>query len=621
MPLFSQNDWTVREVKEAARLANAAYEDESAPSGWKKVSIMRLLEKAKVQAGNDITFSGLGVTNDKGEGFLQLLKSDDGRYALSFRGTDGLKDAQWWLGLASDKNGYVLSFEIAIEALGAAFKKLGISPSDLLITGHSLGGAAVNQFFNHAKYVAENAETAHQIQEARLWKSFVGANYIGFESPFISKWSDHDQVVNFGFSNDPIFMASHEPGDVRQGAVYTQNWNTIWTGKTKGTSWDRILDPHKNVKLIESLELLQSSGLYALEKYQGSDFADITEDSIVYFIRGEKHAANVPTGRDPFTPNYVFGRESVDLITGSKSSDIIDSFAGDDIVIGGKGSDVILGGAGDDLIYANTKQNYKARYNSSAIDDDSLYGGSGKDKLYGSSQYDLLMGNSGEDELFGGDGGDILNGGSGADRYLGGRGSDYFYFTAGDKIIDKATKSNLGEDILYVDMPSIVLEGQFHTVGKYIATIATKTINVRAYNFDDDDPIEIWSGEKSLKINISYRGNEGGDVQVELGKSQDKVAIGGIRTLDNEVGLTGVRISNFNGKVDKLDLSSAKIGRFFANQDAFREWCSQSETDVSRSVNAYRSGDNVCVTRGESEIFFVSMLSPSSLSGSDWLMM
>ena len=80
----------------------------------------------------------------------------------------------------------------------------------------------------------------------------------------------------------------------------------------------------------------------------------------------------------------------------------------------------------------NIKGNEVANYIIGTDEDDTIYGGAGKDTILGGDSNDELYGEKGNDSLIGGTGDDSLWGGKGTDTLLGGAGNDVFYYDNGD---------------------------------------------------------------------------------------------------------------------------------------------------------------------------------------------
>ncbi|MEL6766399.1 MAG: hypothetical protein AAFP17_04410 [Pseudomonadota bacterium] len=116
-------------------------------------------------------------------------------------------------------------------------------------------------------------------------------------------------------------------------------------------------------------------------------------------------------------------------------------------------------------------------------DDDSLFGGFGRDFIFGrggnddiggGAGRDLLFGGSGNDTVDGGRGRDFIDGGEGQDELTGGKGRDTFFFgdnrlpeeanTEGRDIVggeDTITDFQQGRDTMLLDTDAFTVDGPF----------------------------------------------------------------------------------------------------------------------------------------------------------------
>lgn len=117
--------------------------------------------------------------------------------------------------------------------------------------------------------------------------------------------------------------------------------------------------------------------------------------------------------------NSLSGWDGNDIVEGEGGNDYIWGDDGSDNLIGGEGNDWLSGGNGNDALYGD-----EIAGSTTAIGNDTLYGGSGNDLLYGGRGSDSLNGGSDNDFLNGyGTTGydsleyDTLTGGGGADTF------------------------------------------------------------------------------------------------------------------------------------------------------------------------------------------------------------
>lgn len=131
----------------------------------------------------------------------------------------------------------------------------------------------------------------------------------------------------------------------------------------------------------------------------------------------------------------VRGLKKLDLtVVGTDADNRVLLTKEDDTFFGGGGRDVAKGRAGDDALYGGDGR-------------DKFVGKSGDDTLVGENDQDLLKGNGGDDELFGGASDDILVGGAGNDFLSGGTGFNKLSGDAGDDRFD----GYFGDDIAVFD--------------------------------------------------------------------------------------------------------------------------------------------------------------------------
>ncbi|MBE7379902.1 MAG: serine hydrolase [Leptolyngbya sp. SIO1E4] len=142
----------------------------------------------------------------------------------------------------------------------------------------------------------------------------------------------------------------------------------------------------------------------------------------------------------PEAPEFQFGSDNRDTLSGTDGSDFIFGRAGDDILAGKAGDDLLSGDRGDDWLNGDAGSDLLLGYEGAdqlvgGTGDDFLVGGEGDDTLNGQAGNDALWGGSGDDQLDGGPGQDTLDGGSGddvlidtegGDRLTGGTGKDEF---------------------------------------------------------------------------------------------------------------------------------------------------------------------------------------------------
>lgn len=158
----------------------------------------------------------------------------------------------------------------------------------------------------------------------------------------------------------------------------------------------------------------------------------------------------------------VVGLAGGDAIVTGTGDDLLDGGGGADSLKGGTGADTLLGGAGDDLLLGGPKREPAPETAASegklalvvgsdaravAIEVDAAVAVATPASAAGSTgDDDRLSGGTGDDTLAGGCGADTLDGGAGDDRLLGGEAADLFVIDDGggvDRLFDLGTDDRI----------------------------------------------------------------------------------------------------------------------------------------------------------------------------------
>ncbi|MTI43544.1 hemolysin type calcium-binding protein [Roseibium hamelinense] len=307
---------------------------------------------------------------------------------LAIRGTSGTID-----NIVSDTIGDVIDYleflknepNYAQEAFGTLFSAIksfmeagGLTASDLIVTGHSLGGGAVTN-------MAEQSDTHDD-------GYFVDANYIGFASHYTpedgtSVLDNGAEIFSFDFENDPVpsVLAEdwiHLTGNDKNYEYETNNivyFNDVYATPA---FWEggNIINP------LAWTTHLPSRYETAMDAVFKSEFYDeMSRDSLVVVSGLSDITRDVVWVQDiqlPLDPTdhygdggFILGSDKRDLLGGRQGDDALEGFAGNDHLKGRGGDDRLLGGTGDDR----------------------LEGGSGSDILVDGAGSDTLEGGSGAD--------------------------------------------------------------------------------------------------------------------------------------------------------------------------------------------------------------------------------
>jgi serralysin len=297
----------------------------------------------------------------------------------------------------------------------------------------------------------------------------------------------------------------------------------------------------------------------------GNDTADGGEgNDLIYLNDGDDYLNIVSTGNDTFyggagndyiygwTGNELYygesgndtllgssgfdslyGGDGSDSVDGGIDNDVIDGGAGNDTIYGESGNDTVSGGDGDDLIYLGDGNDY---VNTTALGNDTFYGGAGDDYIYGGSGNeiyygeagnDTLLGYHGNDSLWGGDGNDSLIGGFNNDTLDGGTGIDTLYGGDGDDRITSDGDGGLyygdaGNDVMFSGIGNETMDGGVgidqinHTIfsGDYSFNMETGLTNFGGESYLNFENTTMGAGNDSVTgsaLNNVINGGSGND--------------------------------------------------------------------------------------------------------------
>ena len=201
-------------------------------AGWTPISAAALGYAGKVDARGTFYGEKAGYTTAQVE---VLGKHDDAgkllEIGIGFRGTSGPRES-----LISDSIGDLVSDLLAAlgpkdyaknyvgEAFGGLLKNVadyagahGLTGNDVLVSGHSLGGLAVNSMADLS---------------GNKWSGFYkDAHYVAYASP---TQSAGDKVLNVGFENDPVFRA------LDGSSVLLGSYGDVKSGRSRASCGRRI---------------------------------------------------------------------------------------------------------------------------------------------------------------------------------------------------------------------------------------------------------------------------------------------------------------------------------------------------------------------------------------------
>ncbi|RZI18969.1 polyurethane esterase [Pseudomonas orientalis] len=319
-------------------------------AGWTPISASALGYTGKVDARGTFFGEKPGYASAQVE---VLGKYDDAgtlqEIGIGFRGTSGPRE-----NLISDAIGDVISDLLAAfgpkdyaknyvgEAFGGLLKNVaefagahGLSGQDVLVSGHSLGGLAVNS-------MADLSDSK--------WSGFYkDANYVAYASP---TQSGGDKVLNVGYENDPVFRAldgasfnlsslgvHDKPHESTTDNIVSFNdhyasslWNVLPFSILNLPTWVS----HLPAGYGDGMTRILDSGFYE----------QMTRDSTV-IVANLSDPARATTWVQDLNRNAEAHKGDT-FIIGSH---------GDDLIQGGKGADFIEGGKGNDTIRDSSGHN------------------------------------------------------------------------------------------------------------------------------------------------------------------------------------------------------------------------------------------------------------------------
>lgn len=298
---------------------------------------------------------------------------------ISFRGTSGPRESliRDTLGdLIIDLKAAFLPESFASNFAQEAFGNLlsavanfaaqnGLTGSDITVTGHSLGGMAVNSLAS--------------LSDSQ-WNGFYSdARYVSFASP--TQNTVNDKVLNVGFENDPVFR-------VLDGA--NMNLSTLLVhDKPHESTTDNIVNfndyyasnlwnmlPQSLLNLPAWISHMPFFYQQAVTSILKSEFYDLTErDSTVIVStlsdawRGSTWVEDLNRYAEKHTgPTFILGSEGNDLIKGHGGVDYLEGRGGNDTFCDNGGFNTISGGEGVDTFdLYDTLKNRQVAYDGETL--------------------------------------------------------------------------------------------------------------------------------------------------------------------------------------------------------------------------------------------------------------
>ncbi|NBG92757.1 polyurethanase [Pseudomonas sp. 9.1(2019)] len=468
---------------DSEKLAREAVEK----AGWSPISAQQLGYAGKVDQRG--TFFGEKPGYDSAQVEILGKYDADGQLTaigIGFRGTSGPRES-----LISDSIGDAISdllaaigpADYAKNYTGNAFDSLlgkvaafagsqGLAGKDVLVSGHSLGGLAVNSLADLS---------------GDHWSGFYrDASYIAFASPTQSTVTSN--VLNIGYENDPVFRALNGSDfslsslgvhDANQASA--TNNIVSFNDHYASVAWN--LMPFSIANVSTWVTHLPSGYESGMNRILDSAFYDLTHKDSTIVVANLSNPARENNWVQDLNRNaekhtgttLIIGSEGNDLIQGGRGNDFLEGRDGNDsfrdsggynIILGGKGVntldlqqslnrvDVVNDGQGTLYVRDNHGGITLARDISLLVSDEPGWLGLSKAVSHRVADDGLWAGNSrtdythsvnagpGDSILKAGDHGDWLLGQGGNDHLLGSAGNDVFIGGAGDDLLESLGGSN-----------------------------------------------------------------------------------------------------------------------------------------------------------------------------------
>jgi Ca2+-binding RTX toxin-like protein len=462
-------------------------------AGWTPITASQLGYDGKVDAHGTFFGEKAGYTTAQ----VEILGKYDAQghlteIGIAFRGTSGPRET-----LIGDSIGDVINDLLAAlgpkdyakNYVGEAFGNLlgdvvafaqanGLSGQNVLVSGHSLGGLAVNSLAD--------------LSTDKWGGFFKDSNYIAYASP---TQSTTDKVLNVGYENDPVFRALDGSSfnlssvGVHDAPKESATDNIVsFNDHYASTAWNVL--PYSILNIPTWISHLPTAYGDGMNRVIESKFYDLTSKDSTIIVANLSDPARANTWVQDLNRNaethkgstFIIGSDANDLIQGGKGNDYLEGRDGNDTFRDGGGYNILLGGKGnnvlelqqsvkavefandgagtlylrdanggisitrdigsivskepgflwglfkDDVTHSVTANGLTVGNNLTAYAS-SVKGGAGADTLKAQATGDWLFGLDGNDHLIGGKGNDVFVGGAGNDVMESGGGVDTFLFS------------------------------------------------------------------------------------------------------------------------------------------------------------------------------------------------
>ncbi len=493
-------------------------------AGWTPITASQLGYDGKVDARGTYFGEKAGYTTAQ----VEILSKYDAQGHLSeigiaFRGTSGPRETLIGDSIGDVINDLLAAFgpkDYAKNYVGEAFGNLladvvafaqanGLSGKDVLISGHSLGGLAVNSMAD--------------LSTGKWGGFFQDSNYIAYASP---TQSGTDKVLNVGYENDPVFRALDGSSfnlssvGVHDAAKASATDNIVsFNDHYASTAWNLL--PYSILNIPTWISHLPTAYGDGMNRVIESKFYDLTSKDSTIIVANLSDPARANTWVQDLNRHaethkgstFIIGSDANDLIQGGTGNDYLDGRDGNDTFRDGGGYNILLGGKGDNVLelqqsvktveFANdgagtlylrdanggisitrdigsivskepgflwglfkddvthsVTTNGLAVGNNLAAYASSVKGGAGADTLKAQVSGDWLFGLDGNDHLIGGKGHDVFVGGAGNDLMESGGGVDTFLFS-GSFGQDRVVGYQANDKLVFLGVEGVVPNDDF----------------------------------------------------------------------------------------------------------------------------------------------------------------
>ncbi len=235
------------------------------------------------------------------------------------------------------------AFDVLLGKVAAFAAGQGLAGKDVLVSGHSLGGLAVNSLADLS---------------GDHWSGFYrDARYIAFASPTQSETTAN--VLNIGYENDPVFRAlngsdfslsslgvhdAHQPSATNNIVSFNDHYAS--------TAWN--LMPFSIANVSTWVTHLPSGYESGMNRIVDSAFYDLTHKDSTIVVANLSNPARENTWVQDLNRNaekhtgstFIIGSDGNDLIQGGRGNDFLEGRDGNDTFRDSGGYNIILGGKG-----------------------------------------------------------------------------------------------------------------------------------------------------------------------------------------------------------------------------------------------------------------------------------